>query len=178
MRKNYGGMSWYLPMPIVFVSTYDEEGRANVMVAAWSGIYDCEHVYLSLEMGHKTTHNLLLNRSFTLGFASKRLVGACEYVGRVSGYEDVDKFHKAGFTATPSTIVYAPLIEESPLCLECCLVSCENGIVIGKILNTSADERVLDEEGLPDLSKMDLLAFDPIHDEYIELGTAFYPAFR
>ncbi|OLU45787.1 hypothetical protein BO225_07585, partial [Dubosiella newyorkensis] len=64
------------------------------------------------------------------------------------------------------------------LCLECCLVSCENGIVIGKILNTSADERVLDEEGLPDLSKMDLLAFDPIHDEYIELGTAFYPAFR
>lgn len=164
MRKNFGATSWFLPMPLVFVSTYNEDGSPNVMTCAWTGIYDEEHVFLSLEMDCKTMHNIALNRSFTISFATQEYAEACRYVGEVSGFDDPNKFKEAGFTATPSTIVFAPLIEELPFSLECVLVSCENGIVIAKILNTSIQEWALGEDGRPDIRKMDLLTYDPIHD--------------
>ena len=40
MRKNLGNKMTFLPLPVLMIGTYDEEGNANVMNAAWGGTWD------------------------------------------------------------------------------------------------------------------------------------------
>ena len=85
MRKNFGQKTWMYPMPVLMIGTYDENGKANLMNAAWGGIYDYNHVVLSLSAGHKTTQNIRLKGAFTISFADSTHMAACDYVGLVSG---------------------------------------------------------------------------------------------
>ena len=55
MRKNFGVKSWFYPLPVLIIGTYDEEGKADAMNAAWGGLYDADKVVLCLSAGHKTT---------------------------------------------------------------------------------------------------------------------------
>lgn len=69
MRKNFGAESWFYPLPVLIVGTYDENGNADVMNAAWGGLYDADKVVLCLSAGHKTTRNIKANGAFTVSFA-------------------------------------------------------------------------------------------------------------
>lgn len=84
MRKNFGQKTWMYPMPVLMIGTYDENRKANLMNAAWGGIYDYNHVVLSLSAGHKTTQNIKLKGAFTISFADAPHMAACDYVGLVS----------------------------------------------------------------------------------------------
>ena len=53
-------------------------------------------------------------KAFTVSMATADYVAACDYVGLVSGNKEPDKFAKAGFHATKSEFVDAPLIDELP----------------------------------------------------------------
>jgi flavin reductase (DIM6/NTAB) family NADH-FMN oxidoreductase RutF len=96
-------------------------------------------------------------------------------VGIVSGNKVPDKFAKAGFTATPSQFVDAPIINEYKMALECKVVTFEedgNGgaRVVGEIVNMSVDESILDEEGNIDLAKLQPVIFDSAKNEYRVVG--------
>ena len=85
---------------------------------------------------------------------------------------------KAGFTTTKSAYVDAPIINELPMALECRLVKFnEDGNVIGEIVNVSADESVLDENGMVDPSKLRPITFDPVNNGYLVLGQRVGSAF-
>lgn len=179
MRKDFGQKTWMYPMPVLMIGTYDENGKADLMNAAWGGIYDYNHVVLSLSADHKTTKNIKLKGAFTISFADADHVAACDYVGLVSGNQIPDKLEKAGFTTEKSAYVDAPIICELPMTLECKLVKFnEDGNVIGEILNVSADEQVLGEDGLVDAAKLKAIAFDAVHNEYLVLGDKVGNAFK
>ena len=179
MRKNFGQKTWMYPMPVLMVGTYDENGTANLMNAAWGGIYDDNLVMLSLSEGHKTTQNIRAQGAFTVSFADADHVAACDYVGLVSGNKVPNKVEKAGFTTEKSAFVHAPIICELPVALECKLIKFnEDGNVIGEIVNVSADERVLGEDGLIDAAKLKAIAFDPVRHEYLVLGEKVGHAFK
>lgn len=55
MRKDFGKKTWFYPLPVLIVGSYDENGKADAMNAAWGGIYDQDHVILCLSANHKTT---------------------------------------------------------------------------------------------------------------------------
>ena len=38
MRKNFGAKPYLYPQPVMIIGTYDENGNANAMNAAWGGI--------------------------------------------------------------------------------------------------------------------------------------------
>ena len=38
MRKDFGAQPFLFPQPVLIIATYDEEGKANAMNAAWGGI--------------------------------------------------------------------------------------------------------------------------------------------
>ena len=40
MRKNFGVKPWFYPLPVLIVGSYDENGQADAMNAAWGGLYD------------------------------------------------------------------------------------------------------------------------------------------
>ena len=172
MRKNFGVKTWLYPMPVFIVAAYDNEGNPNAMNAAWGGIYTDNMIGICLSEDHKTTHNILATRAFTVSMATAEQVTACDYVGIVSGNKEPDKFHKAGFHATKSEFVNAPIIDELPMTLECELVSydTETCFMVGKIVNVSADEKILNENGKIDLSKLRPITYDPCNHDYLEIG--------
>lgn len=178
MRKNFGAKTWVYPMPVFIIATYDEEGNANAMNAAWAGVYDTNQLMLCLAGERKTLKNIRANKAFTVSFADVKHVVAADYVGIVSGNDEPDKVAKAGFHTTKSEYVEAPVIDELPMCMECKLIKVnEDGIVIGEIINVNADEAILGEDGLVDAEKLQAIAYDGVHHSYLKVsgkvGNAF-----
>jgi flavin reductase (DIM6/NTAB) family NADH-FMN oxidoreductase RutF len=165
-------------MPVLIVGTYDENGTPNAMNAAWGGIYDTNQVMVCLADDHKTTENIRKTGAFTLSFATAKTVAPCDYVGIVSANDEPDKLAKAGFHATNSEYVNAPIIEELPMTVECKLAKFnEDGICIGEIVNVSADESVLDENGKVDAKKLDPIIYDSVTHAYWSFGKKVGQAF-
>lgn len=178
MRKNFGSKPWVYPLPVLIIGTYDENGNANAMNAAWGGLYDGNMIELCLSAGHKTTQNIKVKKAFTVSFADAEHVAACDYVGLASANNTPDKMTKAGFTTQKSEFVDAPVICELPMALDCKLVKItEDGNIIGEIVNVNADERILGEDGLVDAAKLRAITFDPVHNAYLVLGEKVGNAF-
>ena len=129
---------------------------------------------------HKTTANILTRKAFTVSMATAEQMVACDYVGLVSGKDVADKVAKAGWHTTKSEFVDAPLIDELPMAVECRLVSYdpETCRLVGEIVNVSADESVLDENGKIDPDKLRPITFDPVHNTYRVLGEKVANAFQ
>lgn len=179
MRKNFGVKTWLYPMPVFIVAAYDAEGTPNAMNAAWGGIHTDNMVGICLAEEHKTTQNILETKAFTVSMGTAEHVVACDYVGIVSGNKEPDKIAKAGFHAVKSAFVNAPVIAELPLTLECELVSYdkETCYMVGRIVNVSAEETILSEDGKIELSKLKPIMYDPIHHDYLVMGEKVGKAF-
>ena len=173
-RKNFNDKAVITPLPAIMIATWDENENPDVMMAAWGGQCGPKHITFELS-AHKTTDNIRLKKAFTVSFATKDDIVQSDYFGIVSGNDVPDKVAKAGFTITKSPNVDAPIINEYKLTLECKVVTFdedENGgaRVVGEIVNMSADESILDEEGNVDLSKLQPVIFDSAKNEYHVVG--------
>lgn len=178
MRKNFGVKNWLYPMPVLIVGSYDETGTPNAMNAAWGGIYDTNQVMVCLADDHKTTDNIKKAEAFTVSFATEKTVIPCDYVGIVSANDVPDKFAKAGFHAEKSRYVNAPVIVELPMTVECKLLKFnEDGICIGEIVNVSADDSILDENGNIDAKKLAPIIYDGVTHAYWSFGEKVGQAF-
>lgn len=179
MRKNFGAKPLSYPQPVFIIAAYDENGIPNAMNAAWGGISEMNEISMCLSAGHKTVKNILKRGAFTVSMAEASHVAQCDYVGIVSGNTVTDKFAKAGFHATKSEFVDAPLIDELSVALECKLIEYnpETCILRGEIVNVSVDERVLDENGKIDAAKVEPIIFDPFNNEYLKIGEKVGDAF-
>ena len=180
MRKNFGAKPMCYPMPVYIIGTYGADGTPNAMNAAWGGISEETEISICISADHKTTENILSRKAFTVSMATAKYIAACDYVGIVSGNQEPDKFARAGFHATKSQFVDAPLIDELPMALECELISYdpESCRLVGRIVNVSADESVLGENGKVDVSKLQPITFDPINNHYLVLGEKVGQAFH
>ncbi len=178
MRKNFGAKPYLFPQPVMIIGTYDENGKANAMNAAWGGIVGSDEVIVDLG-SHKTTDNIMLNKAFTVSVGDVEHMLACDYVGLVSGNKEENKMEKAGFTTTKSEFVNAPVINELPLTLECKLADVIDGSkFIGKIVNVSIDESVLGDDGELSLEKFSPITYDTVHYGYYRLGEKVGNAFK
>ncbi len=175
-RVDFGAKPIMYPQPVLIVATYDENGVPNAMNAAWGITTDFKEISISLSE-HKTTDNLAARGAFTVSMATEDQVVACDYVGVESGRKVPNKFEKAGFHATKSAHVDAPLIDELPMALECKVKSFNDGILVGEIVNVSADESIL-TDGKIDPKKLKPITFDPVNNAYIGLGEKVGNAFK
>ncbi len=178
MRKNFGTKSWFYLLPVLIIGTYNEDGTADAMNAAWGGLYDADKVVLCLSAGHKTTANIKARGAFTVSFADASHVVPSDYVGMVSANSEPKKLEKSGFHVTGSEFVDAPLIDELPVALECKFLKVnEDGNIIGQIVNVSVDESVLGTDGSIDFEKFRPISFEPAHNSYHVLGEKVGNAF-
>ena len=169
-RKNFGPAHALMttPQPCVMIATWDKDHTPDVMMAAWAGQYDHNQIVVSMSK-HKTTENLELTGAFTVSFADVRTVAESDYLGIASGSKVPDKVAKVGFTVSPSPNVDAPIIDQYPLTLECKVVSWKDGILVGEVVNMSADECIL-TDGKVDLGKLQPIVFDAAALTYRALG--------
>ena len=181
MRKNIKTTEAIFPMPVLMIATYNEDESVDVMNAAWGMMLDRDYVVLNLTETHKTVKNIKRRKGFTVSIADAKHVVEADFFGVVSANTTPNKFTKSGLTATKSTFVDAPIINEFPICMECEFVeyqSDEYGCgVVGKVVNVTADEKVM-TNGEVDISKVDAIAFDPYTHGYYKIGERVGNAFK
>ncbi len=174
MRKSFGVQPRIYPEPVFIIAAYDETGTPQCMNAAWGGICTSNQIMLSLNPAHKTVIALRSAGAFSVSMGQADQVVACDYVGITSGNNVPDKFARAGFHATNSTLTGAPLIDELAYTLDCKLVSYDEDshILIGEIVDISVDETILNEDGSINVAALAPLSFDPNTKKYYRIGEA------
>ena len=178
MRKNFGAKPILYPQPVFIIATYNEDGTANAMNAAWGGISEMAEISMCISEDHRTTKNALARKAFTVSMATADYVAECDYVGIVSGDKEPAKLEKAGFHTVKSEFVDAPVIVELPMAVECRLVSYdpETCRMVGEIINVCADESVL-TDGKIDPMKLRPITYDGMNHTYHVLGEQVGNAF-
>ncbi len=179
--KSFAPKPWVLPQPVLIIGTYSENGEANAMNAAWGGQWDMREIIISMG-AHATTENLNRNGEFTVTFATKQTMVASDFVGIVSAKNDPKKMEKTGWRIEKAEKVIAPVFIDFPMTLECRIKekideSAEGYYIVAEIVNILVDEQYLAEDGSPDIEKMGLITYDPIHHGYIQLGSKVGNAF-
>lgn len=179
--KSFGQKSWMLPQPVLIIGTYNNDGTPNAMNAAWGGQWDAKEIVISMG-AHATTENLNNCADFTVSFATKETMVAADFVGIVSAKDLPNKIEKTGWKVEKAINVNAPVFTDFPMTLECRLVrkideSAEGYYIVAEIVNILVNENFLAEDGKPDVEKMQLISYDPIHHGYIQLGERVGNAF-
>ena len=174
MKKNLGVVQAVYPMPVLMVAAYDENGKVNVMNAAWGMICNTDRIALFIDEDHKTTQNLLRTKAFTVALADRAHMDVADFFGIATGNKVDDKFERTGYHAVRSERVNAPIVEEFPVVMECELaevIQTENMYaIVGKIVNVKAEEAVLSENGKVDPAKLHALMFDQFQNGYYATG--------
>ncbi len=180
MRKDLGVKAALYPEPVLILSTYNEDGTADAMNAAWGFVLDNDKLGVILSHDHKTTANILKRKAVIVSIGTKKCVASCDYVGIVSANQEPHKFEQSGFHALPSRHVDAPFIEELPLAIECVLDHYEEDkeLMVLAIRNVSVDESILDQDGKIDVNKLEPISFDGFHNKYLLLKGEVAPAFK
>ena len=180
--KSFGQKAWMLPQPVLILGTYNADGTANAMNAAWGGQWDAKEIMISMG-AHATTENLARCPEFTVAFATRDTMVAADFVGIVSAKNDPEKMQKTGWTVQRAENVEAPVFADFPMTLECRILrkideSEEGYYIVAEIVNVLVNEDFLAEDGKPDVEKMHLIVYDPIHHGYMELGSRVGNAFQ
>lgn len=182
MLRSLGARPLVVPTPLFLVGSYDEDGKANIMAAAWAGICSSQPPCLAVSLRKsRWTYNAIMRRgAFTVSVPSRAFVRHADYAGIFSG-KDEDKFAKLGLTPTAGEHVDAPYVEEFPMVVELKLLqTVELGVhtqFIGEIMDVKVAEECLDETGKSDITKIDPVIFAPASKEYYAVGDFLAKAF-
>ena len=162
------------PLPAVMASIGDREGNTNIITVAWTGTVcsDPAMLYISVRPERFSHHMLTETGEFVVNLTTEALVQATDYCGVRSG-RDVDKWKEAGLTkGKASALTYAPIIEESPVNLECKVVEIKklgsHDMFLAEVVAVQVDEAYMNESGRFCLDETGLLAYS--HGEYLTLG--------
>lgn len=147
--------------------------KPNVLTVAWTGIVNSEPAmtYISVRPSRYSHELISENREFVINLTTAKTLKAADFCGVKSG-RDVNKFAEAGLTPVAATAVKAPLIEESPLSLECRVTEVKSlgshDMFLAEIVAVDVADEYLDADGKFRLEDSGLIAF--CHGGYYALG--------
>ena len=174
-RQEWRPGNMLYPLPAVMVSVADKEGKPNIITVAWAGTV-CTNppmVSISVRPDRYSYHCIEETGEFVINLTTKKLTYATDYCGVRSG-RDVDKFKEMHLTALPAKEVSAPLIGESPVCLECkvkqTLPLGSHTMFVAEVVSVSVDQAYMDENNRFHLDWADPIVYS--HGIYYELGKA------
>ena len=158
------------PLPAVMVSVGDSPENYNIITIAWTGTIcsDPPMCYISVRPGRHSYEILKQTGEFVINLTTKDLAFATDWCG-----VQYEKFDAMNLTPGKASVVSAPIIEESPINIECKVKSIQelgtHHMFIAEVVNVMADERYLDPEtGAFDLSLAQLISYS--HGHYYETG--------
>lgn len=161
------------PIPAALISVADNQGHSDLVTVAWTGTICSEPPMLSISVRpERFSHHMLMEkRAFVWNLTTEAMLYGTDLCGVKSG-RDIDKWAAAGFTQGKSDIVDVPLVNESPVNLECKVTEVEHlgshDLFLAEVVAVHADERYLDENGKLDLAKMKPVVYN--HGHYHALG--------
>ena len=176
-EKNMNKIAWKpgtieYPLPAVMVSCGTME-KSNILTVAWTGVVCSEPamVYISIRQNRHSFKMIHDSKEFVINLTTKDLVKQTDWAGVRSG-KDYDKFKELKLTKQECKHVKCPMIAESPISLECKVVSTTNlgshTMFIAKVMAVNVYEEYFDKKGAFDISKCDLMAY--ANGRYYALG--------
>ena len=151
------------PIPAVMVSCGNME-KSNIITVAWTGIL-CTNpakIYISVRPERYSYNIIKETKEFVINLTTEDLAFATDWCGVKSG-RDVDKFKEMKLTKKKANFVKCPMIEESPVSVECKVTEIRelgsHHMFIADVLGINADDKYIDENGAFDISKCDLIAY-------------------
>ena len=161
------------PIPAVMVSCGDM-GKSNIITVAWTGILNTNpaRVYVSIRP-ERYSYNLIKEQGeFVINLTTEDLAYATDWCGVRSG-RDYNKFEQMGIAISEAKVVSAPVVELSPISIECRVRQIiplgSHDMFLADVVNVLVDEDYID----PQTGKFDLRRANPIaysHGEYFSLG--------
>ena len=172
-KINFKPGNMLYPIPAVMVTCGDINGKSNIITVAWTGTI-CTNppmVYISVRPGRYSYNIIKESGEFAINLTTSALVKKADFCGVKTGAK-VDKFKSCGFHAIPAEKIKAPLIEESPLSLECKVKQIihlgTHDMFLAEIVGADIEERYIDSKGKLNLQQCGLAAY--AHGEYFALG--------
>lgn len=161
------------PLPAVLVSCGATPEEYNMLTVAWTGTIcsDPAMCYISVRPERHSYDIIKRTGEFVINLTTESLARATDWCGVRSG-KDYNKWQEMGLTPAPASVVKAPLIEQSPVCIECRVKQViplgTHDMFIAEVVNVAVDEQYLDEKGKFDMVRAGLMAYS--HGEYFTLG--------
>ncbi|MFV0398203.1 MAG: flavin reductase family protein [Bacteroidales bacterium] len=162
------------PLPAVLVSCGASPEEYNLITVSWVGTVNTDPAmcYISVRPSRHSYPILVKNKEFVINLTTKEMAYATDWCGVRSG-EEYNKFEEMKLTPIPSKYVQAPLVEESPVSIECRvreIISLgTHDMFLADVINITVDDRYLDPEtGQFKLSDANLLVYS--HGNYYEMG--------
>lgn len=161
------------PLPVVMITVSDKEGNSNIITVAWAGTICSDPAMVSISVRpERHSHKMLLESGeFVINLTTKDLAYATDYCGVKSG-RDVDKFKEMNLTPIPASVVKAPMIEESPVNIECKITEVKqlgtHDMFMAEVVAVHADEKYMDENNKFHLEKAEPIVYS--HGTYFTCG--------
>lgn len=174
MKQDWKPGTLIYPLPAVLITCGSEVAEHNIITLSWVGTI-CTNppmCYISVRPERHSYSIIKNNMEFVINLTTKSMAFATDWCGVVSGKEH-NKFEEMNLTPGKATIVSAPLIEESPLCIECrvkeVMALGSHDMFIADVVNVRADDKYINPQtGAFDMRSADLLAYS--HGNYYEIG--------
>ena len=161
------------PLPAVMVSVTDGKGEDDIITVAWTGTI-CTNppmVYISVRPERHSYHMIKETGEFVINLTTEKLAKATDFCGVRSG-RDVDKFKETGLTREKADIVSAPMIQESPVSIECRVKEIKelgsHHMFLADVVGVTVDDSYMNEKGKFELNQSGLVTYS--HGEYFLLG--------
>ena len=162
------------PLPVVMVSCGGGEELDNIITVAWAGTVCTNPPMLSISVRPERYSYGIIERTkeFVVNLTTEELARATDYCGVKSG-RDVDKFKEMNLTKVWGDQVKAPMIQESPVNIECRLREIiklgSHDMFLADVVGVHVDKQLLNEKGKLELNKSKPLVYS--HGEYYSLGS-------
>ena len=172
-KQSWRGSTLLNPEPPVLVSCGGLE-KPNLITIGWTGTICTQPSMVSISVRPERYSHHLIQESgqFAINLPTEALVRSVDWCGVKSG-RDVDKFAACGLHSAPGSVLTdCPILEESPVNLECKVTQViplgSHDLFLAKVVACDVDESLLDESGKLCLEKAKLIVYS--HGDYLALG--------
>lgn len=161
------------PVPVVLVTCSDGQENNNVFTVAWAGTINSKPPMLSISVRKSRYSYQMIKETgeFIVNLVTENLAFAADYCGVKSG-KDINKFKEAKLDIGKASVVKAPIINNSPVNLECKVEKIiefgSHDMFIARVVACQVDDELVDDQGKLNLEKAKLICYS--HGEYWSLS--------
>ena len=162
------------PLPAALISCGSSMEDYNLFTVSWMGTI-CSNppmCYISVRKERHSYNLIKESGEFVINLTNEDMAFATDWCGVRSG-KDYNKFAEMKLTPVKGEMVNAPIVKESPLCIECRVKEIielgSHDMFISDVINVQADSQYIDAEtDTFKLSDAKLIAYS--HGHYYKLG--------
>ena len=175
MKQHWKPGTMISPVPALLVTSGQfGSTESNLFTASWTGIV-CTNpamCYVSIRPERYSYELIKESMEFGLNLTTVAMAEATDKAGVISG-RNCNKWQETGLHQEMPKIIQVPLVEESPISMECRVREIiplgSHDMFLAEIVSVAVDESLLNPEtGKLELHKSELLAYS--HGEYFGLG--------